>query len=494
MGLGDTVSIRETHISVLLFLGDRVLKLRKPLHFDFADFSTLSARAQDCRREVELNRRLAPDVYLGVADLTMEGQTLDHAVVMRRLPPERSLARIVSSCPETVWAAELGNVARVLADFHARADRSEAISAGASTPEVARQFEANVVAMTQFVGRIVDRRTHDAVVSGVRRYLKGRDPLFMGRIAAGQVCDGHGDLQADDIYCLEDGPRILDCLEFDDRLRFGDVLADVAFLVMDLERLGHPEAAIRFVGDYETEIGESLPRTLLHTFVALRAYVRTKVACIRHEQGDPAGADEAGLLLKLALMHLERGRVRLVLVGGLPGSGKSTLAAKLGSALGGIVLSSDEVRRDRSERAGDVPAATTFRQGRYSPSETNAVYHQLIGGARQHLGLGSTVVLDASWIDDSQRQFARILAEEVSADLVELRCNAPSSVAEERITARHQHGTDLSEATVEIGRAMARVEDPWPSAALIDTAQPPDGSLMDALRRIGVAPGDGLPW
>jgi hypothetical protein len=481
----DGCSVRETHVSILLFLGQLVFKLRKPLRFDFADFSTPSARAEDCRREVDLNRRLAPDVYLGVADITMGGDTLDHLVVMRRLPAERSLAHLISSEPETVWAIELHAVARVLADFHARADRSPQISATASISAVSDQFEANVAATARFVGPILDPNTHDAAVGAIRRYLAGRDPLFTARIAASQICDGHGDLQADDIYCLEDGPRILDCLEFDERLRCGDVAADVAFLAMDLERLGKTEAAVRFVSDYEERVGAQLPPSLLHTYIALRAYVRIKVACIRYEQGNPDAAEEAVRLLELAQGHLERGRVRLVLVGGLPGSGKSTLANALGATLGAIVLRSDELRGGRTSAVADRSMATSFRRGRYTDRQTRDVYDQLISVARQHLGLGQSVILDASWIDASNRSLAQALAIESSADLTELHCTAPPDVTEERIATRLQQGTGPSEATVEIGRAMALVEAPWPSATDVDTVRPPGMVLAEALGIVG---------
>ena len=154
--------VRETHISILLFLGERVLKLRKPLRLDFADFSTLSNRAEDCRREVELNRRLAPDVYLGVADVTLDGETLDHLVVMRRLPAERSLAHLARSEPEAECMAEVRRVARAMADFHARADRSTEISACATVEEVTGQFEANVSAVAPFVGPVLERHAHDS--------------------------------------------------------------------------------------------------------------------------------------------------------------------------------------------------------------------------------------------------------------------------------------------------------------------------------------------
>lgn len=480
--------VRETHISILLFLGERVLKLRKPIDLGFADFSTLSCRAEDCRREVELNRRLAPDVYLGVAELTMDGETLEHLVVMRRLPAERSLAHLVCSGAEEESLAEVQHVARTLAGFHARAERSAQISAAATAQEVSRQFEANVTALAPFVGPVLDGHTHDVVVGAARRYLAGRSSLFSARITAGQVCDGHGDLQADDIYCLEDGPRILDCLEFDDRLRYGDVAADVAFLVMDLERLGATEAAARFVREYENAAGTHLPRSLLHFYVALRAYVRTKVACIRHDQGDPDAADGAARLLELARSHLDQGCVRLVLVGGLPGSGKSTLAAVLGDALGATVLRSDELRRSSSGPEVQRPPANAYDRGAYAPERRREVYDNLIATAREHLALGESVILDASWIDDSHRCSARSLAEESIADLTELHCTAPPAVTEHRIAARLHDGVDPSEATVGISREMARAEARWPSAATIDTARPLGVVLADALDIIGVAP------
>jgi aminoglycoside phosphotransferase family enzyme/predicted kinase len=477
--------VRETHVSILLFLGDRVLKFHKPLRFDFADFSTSSARADDCRREVELNRRLAPDVYLGVAEVTMGGETLEHCVVMRRLPAERSLDRLVRSESEPVWDRELRKVAETLVRFHAAADRSDVISNAASIERVTGQFEADVTATTRFVGTTLEPGAHEHVVDTVRRYLSGRGPLFAVRIAADQICDGHGDLQAGDIYCLDDGPRILDCLEFDDELRFGDVAADVAFLAMDLERLGAPSAAERFARHYEESAGARLPLSLFHLYVALRAYVRVKVACLRHEQGDPLGAQEAAMLLALAQTHLERARIRLVLVGGLPGSGKSTLATGLGAALSATVLRSDVIRQHRPHPEVSDPADPIFGTGRYAPRTTQGVYGAMIDAARVQLGLGKMAILDASWIDSSHRDEARQLADDCGADLFELHCTAPSAVREQRITTRLLERSDPSEATVAVARAMAQMDSPWTSATIIDTTRDPKLVVTDALRVIG---------
>jgi hypothetical protein len=312
--------------------------------------------------------------------------------------------------------------------------------------------------------------------------------LFAVRVAADQICDGHGDLQANDVYCLDDGPRIIDCLEFDDVLRYGDVAADVAFLVMDLERLGAPTAAERFVHYYEECAGAPLPDSLLHLYVALRAYVRIKVACLRHAQGEVLAGREAAALLALAQAHLDRARIRLVLVGGLPGSGKSTLAAALGTALDAPVLRSDEMRQQlvRSE-AHDV-GEPVFGRGRYTHQKIEDVYGAMIGAAGEQLSLGRTVILDASWIDASHREQARRVAEESGADVTELQCVAPSEVREARIVARRHDATDPSEATVEVARAMAQRESPWTSATTIDTTGDPESVAALAL---GLLRGDG---
>ena len=171
------------------------------------------------------------------------------------------------------------------------------------------------------------------------------------------VRDGHGDLLAEDIFCLDDGPRILDCLAFDDELRWGDVLGDVAFLVMDLERLGHPDLARSLLADHGEFSGEHHPGSLAHLYVAQRALVRAKVAALRTSQtgsGKGPTTPEVEALLGMAVGHLRRAEVRLALVGGLPGSGKSTLAGRMADELGWVVLSSDAVRRDAGLRYQDL--------------------------------------------------------------------------------------------------------------------------------------------
>ena len=471
--------VAETHSAVVFFVGDRAYKLKKPVDLGFLDFRERPAREAVCHREVELNRRLAPDVYLGVADVTgPDGKVCDHLVVMRRMPPDRRLSTLVTTGAPVdghLWA-----LAHLVAAFHARAERSDAADAAASPGALAGRWTDNAASLAEH-GDVVDRATVDRVHALALRYLEGRQPLFRRRIAEGRACDGHGDLLADDVFCLDEGPQVLDCIEFDDQLRYGDTLADVAFLAMDLERLGRPDLGERFLRAYREHADDTWPASLEHHHVAYRAQVRAKVGAIRAAQGHDAAGGEARRLLDMSLRHLEAGRVRLVVVGGLPGTGKSTLARALGDAIGATVLRSDEVRKELAGMPVDQHARDEFGQGIYTVTATADTYRELVARAEVALRMGETVVLDASWNEDRWRELARSAASRTYADLVELRCEVEPEVAAERIRARVAAGRDASDATPAVATAMATRADPWPSAVTIPTGGPPSVSVAEAL-------------
>jgi len=474
----------ETHTAIVVFVGDRAYKVKKPVALGFLDFSTLDARHRACEREVALNRRLAPDVYLGVAEIRdPQGAPCEYAVVMRRMPEDRRLTACLARGDDVRPA--LWRVAHQLASLHAASDPSRAPEGVADVATVGQRWDDNFAAVRPLAGRVDGGAVFDAGVAErveqlVHRYLDGRAELFDRRIRDGRVRDGHGDLQADDIFVLGDGPRVLDCLEFDDRLRWDDELDDVAFLAMDLERLGHADLASAFLGWHRELSGDAWPASLAHHYVAYRAHIRAKVNAIRYTQGDAPSAAAARGLLDLAAEHLEAARVRLVLVGGLPGTGKSTVAAALGDELGYPVLRTDDLRGLDADRAAARAAPggrPRYGEGRYRPELVDATYDRLLDEAAELLRMGEPVILDASWSAADRRARARATAAREVADVVELRCVAPADVAAARIRARLAEGADASEATPEIASAMTAVFDPWPEAHEIDTT----GSVADAV-------------
>ncbi|MDQ6615666.1 MAG: AAA family ATPase, partial [Actinomycetota bacterium] len=445
-------AVVETHVSWVIFIGERAFKLKKPVHMPFLDFSTPERRRDACEREVRLNRRLAPDVYEGVATIAgPDGAVCDHLVVMRRMPAERRLATLAAS-GDGAAAGYVGQIADVVAGFHRRADRSAEIDRTASPDSLITLWESGVSQLLAF-SEFVDPAAIEQTGLLARRYLDGRHPLLARRIADGRVVDGHGDLLAEDIFCLDDGPRILDCLEFDDHLRYGDVLDDVAFLAMDLEHLGRSDLAALWLDRYRRASGDDWPASLAHHYIAYRAHVRAKVECWRAAQGAPGAAQEAQRFLGQSMEHLQAAAVRIVVVGGLPGTGKSTLAAAMGVSLGWDVVRSDVLRKQLAGLDPATAASSAYDHGLYTARGRAATYDALLHRAAVEAGLGRSVILDATWSSHAARAAARAAADSASAQLVELECIAPAQVASGRLAQRAARGGDASDATAAITTA-----------------------------------------
>jgi aminoglycoside phosphotransferase family enzyme/predicted kinase len=487
--------VAETHLSVLLFEGEVVLKFKKPLRFPFVDFTSIAARLAACEEEVRSNRRLSPDVYLGVADIRLGHVAgpgshipgvLDHAVVMRRLPASRALSALVRSAHPDVPPG-LASLASLLARFHAEAARGPDIDDAARPAALTRTWQRCLWTLDGYRHILGDPDALEEVRSLALEYLCGRHALLEQRIAAGRVCDGHGDLLADDVFLLEDGPRVLDCIEFDPTLRHVDVAADVAFLAMDLERLGASAPAADFSLAYQVAADDHFPPTLFDHYVAARAVVRAEVACLRGPAPDGA---EAGRLLSLARAHLRRGRVVLVVVNGLPGTGKSTLAQAVSERLGWPVLRSDEIRRDLVAPQWQGPLVAAVFPDAYSPPVTEATYAALVERARAALALGQPVIVDATFGDRRVRQAVESLAEQAAAPLAVFTCQAPASVTTRRLRHRSESGAGLSGADQAVAEmlAAAGAGQPWPGAVVLDTSRPTAELVEEVLRTLEQLP------
>ncbi|HEV2462112.1 MAG TPA: phosphotransferase, partial [Ktedonobacterales bacterium] len=256
--------LRQTHLSAVLLTGDRAYKLKKPKSLGFCDYSTVAQRRHYCEQEVRLNSRLAPWVYLGVAPIVQTadaylrigvarppgqvpepgehadgGSVVDYAVVMRRLPDEATLAARVQRGMAS--PALLGRVAEVVAAFHAGSQTDAMVERFGALEVIRANWEENFAQMRPYVGGTFDAATFDQVERYVRRFCAARVALLEQRVRAHRIRDCHGDLRLQHIYAL--GPAadpgeklaIIDCIEFNDRFRYGDVASEVAFLTMELE-------------------------------------------------------------------------------------------------------------------------------------------------------------------------------------------------------------------------------------------------------------------
>ena len=474
---GDLAAqVRETHTGVVVLLGDRAYKVKKPVVTDFLDFSTTAHRERACQHEVTLNKRLAPDSYLGVAHFSdpKDGPP-EPVIVMRRHADATRLASLVNSGAPV--HEHLAAIAQVLARFHLAAERGPRIDAEGTVDAVWARWRQNLAELERYADAVVARDSLREVTRMAGQFVAGREALFNQRIAEGRIVDGHADLLADDIFCLPEGPALLDCLEFDDQLRYVDSVDDVAFLAMDLEFLGRKDLADYFVDQYTKCGGDPAPRALVDFYVAYRAVVRTKVDCVRVSQGHPEASADAGRHLDLALEHLRSGTVRLIIVGGGPGTGKTTLSTALAAQVGAHVISTDEVRRRLQDDGVVSGAAGELNAGLYSPTNVAVVYDEVLRQAQAWLTRGHSVILDGTWRDAQQSDRARELCRQTSVPIVEFNCAVPIAEASARIQHRPRSASD---ATPDIAAALSGAGCGGREAHDIDTGRPLVDSVKEA--------------
>jgi aminoglycoside phosphotransferase family enzyme/predicted kinase len=470
-------AVHETHTGLVALVGNFAYKVKKPIHTDFLDFSTPERRERACQRELELNRRMASASYLGVAHLSAEwAGTSEPVLVMKRHPDSHRLATMVR-CGQSV-NQPLMAIAEALAKFHERAERGQLVAAQGSVAAVKARWEANFAELLQFVETVVDQHRLKAVERLAAQFVAGRALLFTGRVHDGRIVDGHGDLLADDIFCLPHGPEILDCLEFDDNLRYVDTIDDAAFLAMDLEFLGRKDLGEFFLAHYSRLAADPAPQSLKDFYIGYRALVRAKVDCVRFAQGHRDAAADAWRHLDIALEHVRACSVRLAVVGGGPGTGKTTLAHALAERVGAAVISTDEVRRAMQNSGAIRGERGVLNAGLYSDENVAAVYDEVIRQANIHLANGRSVMLDGTWRDPYRRDQVRQLAIQTHCAELELECQTSVSAAARRVAARPAEG--LSDATPEIATALADGSQQWPEAHHIDTSRPLSESVCSA--------------
>jgi aminoglycoside phosphotransferase family enzyme/predicted kinase len=447
-----SVEVVETHISLVFLAGERAYKVKKAVALPFLDYRTLAQRRHFCHEEVRLNRRLAESVYLGVRSIVPgdggfelagadRDDALEYAVEMRRLDSERTLARIVERGEADTALVE--RVAARIADFHEQARQA---STGYGGPaDVKRRIDENFEALLPWVGTVesIDRGLDEFTFAALKRFsssfLVGHSALIAARAAGGRVREGHGDLRGDHVVIEEAGVTVYDCVEFDERLRSLDVASDLAFLYMDLERLGAPELAAALADAYVERSGDAELPALLPFYACYRALVRAKVACLRAEQLDPsdrcraASLDEARSLAALAHLMAWRARLPLVLVlCGVAASGKSSLAAELSRRSGLPHLSTDRVRK---ELAG-VPLDERAPAEAYGDRLSLQTYHRLGQLAAAEARAGRGAIVDGTF---TRRRYRQRLVQELEPTGVRLlfcECRAPATVLRERAAVR----------------------------------------------------------
>ena len=296
------VELVQTQMSFVVLTDDYVYKVKKPVDLGYLDYTSLDKRHFYCQKEVELNRRLCPDVYLGVVPITRdkgdifvegEGEVIEYAVKMRRLPQEAMMDVLLKA--NKVSLQMIASVAQKLVAFHQRAETSDNINIFGDLDTIIQNTEENFAQAEKYIGKTISRERYQHIKDYTDSFIEKNASLFHKRIAQGRIRDCHGDLHAAHI-CFTDGICIYDCIEFNDRFRYCDVASEVAFLAMDLDRYGRADLSRSFVNDYVDRSQDKELRELLNFYKCYRAYVRGKVGCFQLDDPYISPEEKTGVL------------------------------------------------------------------------------------------------------------------------------------------------------------------------------------------------------
>jgi uncharacterized protein len=446
------ITHKETHISHLFFVGDLVYKIKKAVRFSFLDYSTLAKRRHFLNEELQLNRRLAPSVYLGVMPITMDGNVwklggeeapVEYVLVMRRLPDRRMLPVLLETQQAT--PKMMIELAELLARFHSQAKRVSPIDPSHYVEDMKKQWNENLTDLEPFLGNGVDIETFSVLKDFGAEFIQRHRDLLMRRVEEGWIRDVHGDLHCEHVCFAPEGIQIFDCIEFSAGLRCCDLASEIAFLLMDLDFRGAKQLGEAFLERYLELMGDRELLQLLPLYKSYRALVRGKVAALRSQ----GASDVASRYFRLAARYAwDPMKPFLVILCGVTGSGKSTLARQLAERLGMPVINSDTVRKSLAGVSGRQHVA--YENGIYSRIMTKKTYAKMAREAEKLLKSGTGAILDATFSQRNNRQRIARLCDKYGVPLTVMCCRASDETTRARLAQRAVEGHDTSDGRWEI--------------------------------------------
>jgi hypothetical protein len=497
------VELIQTHISHVFIAGDFVYKVKKPLCFDFLDFTTLEKRKFFCEEEVKLNKRLAPETYLDVVAISLDSQgnptlqngveIIDYAVRMKKLPQERMLKTLLSQglADEDI----MDKVAEKVAGFHQDAQYGRHIDVRGGIENIRHNNEENFSETVAYIHVTIPEYQYRLIADYVKQFLAAHKTLFEKRIADHKIRDCHGDLHLEHI-CITDDIIIFDCIEFNERFRYADVAQDVAFLTMDIDFNGYSPHAQTFIQSYVKYSGDTDMPLLLNFYRCYCAYVRGKVTSFRLREKDlsPKMRDDitktARQYFDLSYTYATRlEKPALILTAGLMGSGKSYQARQLARRWNAEIICSDVLRKELFDLKPSDRRYDDFGKGIYSDGISTLVYDKALELAAEKIKQGQPVIIDASFKKREERLKAIRLAVALGIDFYVLECVCSDDVTRKRLERRKQDNDNPSDGRWELFQQQkddfeAINEVPANRLFKIDTSADPETARQEIIRKI----------
>lgn len=511
-GAAGPIERVETHISRLYFTDSRVYKLKKPIRLPFLDYRSLEQRRFFSKEELRLNRRLAPDVYLRVAPLRRDadgrvkldgdGETIDWAVEMVRLPAERMLDAVLER--GEVDNELVRRIAQFIADFHSRCERSERVASFGALATIRQNAFDNLDALAgHAAGRgvdVVSERMLEFLRESLERDLERLASRIAERAGSGRVCDGHGDLHAGNLCLAAHGIVAYDCIEFAEAFRCADVASDLAFLCMDLDLRGFRGFSAMLAREYAARAFDPTLHEVLELYKSYRALVRAKVATICASQASPGDARNEARSAAQRYVHLAcaySAPQSLILTCGLPASGKTWLARHLAAPFEAAHLSSDVRRKLLANLPLERRSSEPFESGLYSPASKERTYEALLEHARELLTpradararapeLPRAVVVDATFSNAARRAPFRALARELGLAFVVAHVVADEPLTRSRMARRANEPSQPSDADWSVYLRARESFEPPSELPESERVELPSGELgaQDAVRAV----------
>ncbi len=488
----ESVKLEQTQMSLVFLTDNYAYKIKKPVNLGYLDYTTLENRLFFCKKEVDLNQRLCPDTYLGVVTVNSQqgnlsiggsGDVVEYAVKMHRLPRELMMNTLLEG--NNLTTEMISRLAAKLTVFHRQAETNEEISTFGSIDAINQNTQENFSQTEKYTGNTISSHQYNQIQKYCHDFIRQNATLFQKRIKDNRIRDCHGDLHTAHI-CFENGICIYDCIEFNDRFRYGDVASEVAFLSMDLDYHGRADLSNRFVKEYINKSRDSGLKELLNFYKCYRAYVRGKVNCFRLDnpyitevERDKA-AEAASSYFNLSLSYTVPAP-RLFITAGLVGSGKTVLSQVLARRLGLVVLSSDVTRKRLANMPETERRLEEYDRGIYSPEFSGKTYDAMLAEAKNILAEGGSVIIDASFIKARDRQKAKALADEMQAGFYILECRSDEQTTrrclEQRLGQKSASDGRWEIYEVQKHRFEPVVEVPPHKRVIIDTALPMDETV-----------------
>ncbi len=456
----------ETHISWVILTGDFAYKIKKPVNLGFLDFSTLEKRLFYCEEELRLNKRLAANIYLDVVAITgapeqpvitglsgRENQIIDYAVKMHQFPQQAQLDRMLLN--GELRAEHIDAFARRVSDFHRQADVADDTTKYGDVEQVWQPVQENIEQIRSWI----NNHKYDAILDEIEQWLglefEMLKPVFEQRKQGGFIREGHGDMHLRNLAWINNEPVLFDCIEFNPELRWIDVISDIAFLVMDLQDRQQDQLAQRFLNQYLEHTGDYAGVAVLPYYLFYRAMVRAKVDAIRAGQAgisrDEKAEAEKDLAGYLELAQSYTGRVapKLIITRGLSASGKTSITQTLLEQLDAIRIRSDVERKRLFGLKANQSAKAEAGKGIYTPSATERAYEKLAEFAEEILDAGYSVIVDATFLNNSYIKQFKMIADKKQIPFLILEFSAAEQTLRQRIINRKQGASDADLAVLE---------------------------------------------